>query len=159
MNGPTRKKLYESIVKRDGEQCAKCGRKPPEVQLIIEHKDNNPKNNSPENIRLYCRRCNYFKNPRRPLHQRVRSPRNDTYTTQLERNHKKEEDFRKHVTHEVNEHRQVPEKELIDGGAEKVGISPITAKRYLDKMCSKYGVFMRKTIGKTTVIQYKNELP
>ena len=65
MNGRTRKKLYMIIVKRDGEFCKFCGRSPPEVNLVIDHKDNDNSNNFLGNLQLTCRSCNYKKNPRR----------------------------------------------------------------------------------------------
>jgi len=71
LNSRQRKKWYEFLVKRDGEQCKKCGRKPPNQvkKLVIDRIDNKGKY-VPENIQLLCYRCNYLKNPRmkeRPL--------------------------------------------------------------------------------------------
>ena len=55
------------IAERDSECCKFCGRSPPEVKLVIDHKDNDNQNNYLDNLQLACRSCNYKKNPRRPL--------------------------------------------------------------------------------------------
>lgn len=47
---------------------------------------------------------------------------------------------------------------MINSGAEDIGISPVTAKRYLNKMCSSRGILQRIMRVKTTMIRYKGEL-
>ncbi len=79
--------------------------------------------------------------------------------TELEINRTKEPQFKKYVAHRINENDSVQEKDLIYSGAEHVGISPVTAKRYLDKMCSSTGILKRKQVGKKIIIDYKDELP
>ncbi len=71
MNGIMRKKLYRIIAERDGEYCKCCGKLPSEGQLVIDHRDNNEKNNDLANLQLLCRSCNYLKNPRRPVDECV----------------------------------------------------------------------------------------
>ena len=158
MNGPTRKKLYECVAKRDGEYCKGCGALPHERQLVLDHKDNNNANNDPTNHQLLCRRCNYLKNPRRPVDICECENEAQEHTSELDESRVKEPLFRKYVLHQLNEYGNVPEKELIDSGAEVVGISPVTAKRYLDKMCSLAGLLKRSRFVKTVVIGYKKDL-
>ena len=67
--------------------------------------------------------------------------------------------FRRLVYHELNERLQVPEKELLDSASESLDMSQVTAKRYMDGMCSNAGMLQRKTVGKTVAIQYKPEMP
>jgi len=158
MNGYTRRKLYQIVAKRDGEFCKGCQSLPTEKQLILDHIDNNNKNSEVNNLQLLCRACNYRKDPRRPVDVcECESEAPDQ--TELEVNRTREPQFRKFASHKINENRTVPEKDLIYSGAEHVGISPVTAKRYLDKMCSSTGILKRKQVGKTIVIDYKDELP
>jgi len=156
MNGLTRKKLYPLIAVRDGEYCRCCGALPSERQLVIDHRDNNDPSNDLSNLQILCRACNYLKNPRRPL-DNVSECLNDD-ETELQKSQRTEPFFRKFVMHELNELNEVPELELINSGSEDVGISPVTAKRYLNKMCSDRGILQRIKWLHTTFISYKNEL-
>lgn len=65
-NGRFRAKWYPILVKRDGERCAICGRRPPGVYLEIDHRDGDPRNNPIDgsNFQLLCRGDNRTKNPR-----------------------------------------------------------------------------------------------
>lgn len=65
MNARTRLKLYPQVVARDGEQCKKCGVKSTEKQLVLDHKNNDNRDNRLENLQLCCKSCNYKKNPRK----------------------------------------------------------------------------------------------
>lgn len=139
MNGQTRKRLYIDISKRDGEYCKCCGALGSERQLVVDHRDNNNYNNSLDNLQLLCRTCNYIKNPRRPFDLCVIT---DKSSTSLKISRSKEPEFRKYIYDKLDENggREkdvgLGKRTLINGGAETVGISPVTAKRYLDKMCS-----------------------
>ena len=158
MNGHTRAKMYQILAKRDGEYCQGCHALPSEKQLIVDHKDNNPKNNKYENLQLLCRACNYVKNPRgRPLDLCERKGGIEDQS-ELEVSRQKEPAFRKLINQQLNEQRQIPEKELIDSACEVVGISPVTGKRYLDKMCSSMGILKRTTSVKTVLVSFKDEL-
>ena len=131
MNGLTRQKLYPLIASRDGEYCRCCGVLSHERQLVIDHRDNNNSNNNLDNLQLLCRTCNYEKNPRRPLDNVSECLNEDE--TELQKSTRLEPLFRKFVFHEVNELKEVPELDLINSGAEDIRISPVTAKRYLNK--------------------------
>jgi len=157
MNGPTRKKTYLIIADRDGEYCRGCGALPTERPLVIDHRDNDNGNNSPDNFQLLCRPCNYRKNPRRPVDECV-SEEETHDQSEIEVSRLREPFFRKYAYHLVNEQKTVPEIDIINSGAEHVSISPVTAKRYLNKMCSSIGLLQRKHIGKSINIQYKDDL-
>ena len=157
MNGPTRKKIYQILVARDSEYCQGCGVLSSEKQLVIDHKDNNNNNNNLSNLQFLCRSCNYLKNPRRPVDECVSEYKSGAQT-EIQINQSKEHAFRQFVFHELNELNEVPEHDLVNAGAEDVGISPVTAKRYLDKMCSSRGICTRETGIKSTVIKYKSDL-
>ena len=158
LNGVTRKKLYSFIAKRDGEYCSCCGVLSHERQLVVDHKDNNNKNNDYENLQLLCRTCNYLKNPR-PENFGVSENIEINHESELETNRKKEPQFRKYVSHQINERNQVPWKDLMFSGAEIHSLSPATVERYLRKLTSPAGIFQTRLIGNTEVVEYKDELP
>jgi len=157
MNGITRKKIYSKLSSRDGEYCKGCGKLSSEGQLVIDHRDNNNRNNNSSNIQLLCRSCNYLKNPRRPVDLCVRN--SESLETEIQINRTKEPQFKRYVGQRVNEEGKVPEFDLINSGAEILDISPETTKRYLNKMCSSAGVYHKMVIGNTSVIKYKAEIP
>jgi hypothetical protein len=154
MNGETRKKLYQKIVKKDAEFCRGCGALPHERQLVIDHRDNDNSNNDLSNLQLLCRACNYQKNPRRPLEGVSESI---TKETELEKSKRTEPLFKAFVMHEINEseNNTVLEQDLINSGAEEIGFSPVTGKRYLNKMCSSKGILRRISLRKKKFVTYK----
>ena len=157
MNGSTRIKFYELIANRDGAYCRGCCALDKERQLVIDHKDNNNNNNDLTNLQFLCRSCNYLKNPRRPVDECV-SEYESGAQNEIQINQRKEPAFRRFVFHELNEYSEVTEHDLISAGAEDIGISTVTAKRYLDKMCSSRGLCKRITLVNTTLIRYKPNL-
>ena len=159
MNGRTRKKLYTQISEEDGEYCRMCGKLPWEGQLIVDHRDNNNSNNSRDNLQLLCRACNWLKNSKGPLDKCVNESESED-ETELQNSKKNEPLFRKYVYHRLYENgeKSIPEKELVNGGAEHIGNSPVTCQRYLNKMCSPEGVLRRWRPVKTVVVGYKPEL-
>lgn len=156
MNGKTRKKIYQFLVERDGEHCKFCGVSGKEKQLVVDHKDNNNNNNHPANHQLSCRRCNYLKNPRRPLDL---SERNAEDESELQKSTRLRPLVREFIFHEVNELNEVAVKELLDAGAEEFSCSQITINRILDAMCSSRGVLERIPRGRTYIIRYKTSPP
>ena len=158
MNGRTRKKLYDLLIKRDGPNCRCCGALESERQLIIDHRDNNNSNNNPDNLQLLCRSCNYLKNPRgseRPVDMCV-SHGWSRDLSEIEISRTKKPKFKKFVAKWVNEEREVPEEDLIYSGSESLDICPITDYRYLRPMCSRDGIYERvKKVGRF-VIRYKS---
>ncbi len=159
MNGPTRKKKYKHVAKRDGEHCRRCGALHTEKQLVLDHKDNNNNNNDVDNLQLLCRSCNYLKNPRRPLDLSESEFVSEMDLSEIEINRTKEPLFKKFVCHELNELGEVPENGLNYSASEDIGISPVTAKRYLNKMCSSRGILERVIRAKTVFVRYKKEIP
>ena len=54
----------------------------------------------------------------------------------------------------MDEHGKLEERDLINSGAQIIGISPVTAKRYLDKMCSRLeGNYIKFKIDTMTFIK------
>ena len=157
MNGPTRKYFYNILAQRDKEYCKSCGRSAKECQLVIDHKNNNNDDMFLENLQLLCRRCNYLKNPR-PVDS-VNECVNLDEQSEMSINRQKEPQFRKFVYHILNEDDDFSESEIINSGSEEVGISPVTAKRYVNKMCSFRGICERVSRINGIYIQYKKDIP
>jgi hypothetical protein len=157
MNGNVRKKMYVIISKRDGEHCNFCRKLSSEGQLVIDHKDNDNSNNSIENYQLLCRGCNYRKNPRRPVDICVSE--NVSEINEIQINRTKEPQFKKMLAQLINEYSIYPINDLKNSIAEKLDLSPVTVKRYLDKVCSSQGIYEITKSGKTLAVRYKKELP
>jgi len=158
-NGRDRKRDYENIKKRDGAYCRGCQALETERELVIHHKDNNNSNNNYSNQILLCRKCNYLVHPRlserEPLD--VCGGVSEPFDTpsEIKINREKEPLFRKYAEEEVKANVQVLEKELINSGAEKLGLSIRTTPRYLTKMCSALGILQRIKIKKEYYIIMK----
>jgi hypothetical protein len=144
MNGNQRKKLHYRLITRDGANCNNCYVSHTIRKPIIDHIDNNNRNNILENLQLLCRACNYRKNPRI-------SERDSSYTSNENKhtgsssiiiNQEKEQKFRNFVYQEMifGQKRNHSRKNIINGGAEIVGISPETANRYFKKLSSFTGL-------------------
>ncbi|CUR52820.1 Putative HNH endonuclease (fragment) [Nitrosotalea devaniterrae] len=76
--------------------------------------------------------------------------------SELQVSRNKEPIFRKFVYDKLNKVGYAVLEELVYSGAELAEISPVTAKRYLDKMCSSMGKCVSRTneFG-ITLIKYK----
>jgi len=143
------------IVESDDECCKFCGRSPPEVKLVIDHKDNNNMNNNLNNLQLVCRSCNYKKNPRRPLDMCVSKESGSRFDS-ISINQKKEPKFREYVYDELKETGRALWNDLIDAGAEYVGVSIETTRKYLTKMVSKTGKLEKtQTFNLGWAVKYK----
>ena len=119
-----------------------------ERELVIDHIDNNNSNDNSNNWQFLCRSCNYIKNPRfkerkEPLDVCVGVARPFDIPSEIKINREREPLFRKYVEEEVKANVQVLEQELINSGAEKLGLSPRTTDRYLKKMYSSIGKLQR----------------
>ena len=158
-NGRDRKRDYENIKKRDGAYCRGCQVLETERELIIHHKDNNNSNNNYSNQILLCRKCNYLVHPRlserEPLD--VCGGVSEPFDTpsEIKINREKEPLFRKYAEEEVKANGQILERELINSGAEKLGLSIRTTPKYLKKMCSALGILQRIKIKKEYYIIMK----
>lgn len=166
-SGRFRKKWYPKLVKRDGERCSICGRRPPEVYLEIDHKDGDSKNNPLDgsNYQLLCRHDNRKKNPRGKGRgsSKLRSDSIDTAaptSAEFRKNQIAEPLFR-HWLHEqmrTIKPARITLAEAINSGAEVAGCSTITIKRYLSKLCSEAGIYqlIYDDLAETKFIEFRN---
>jgi hypothetical protein len=139
MNKRTRDKLYPIITKRDGEYCKCCGKLPHEGRLVLDHRDNDNTNNTHTNLQILCYSCNCLKNPKgKPLDMCVKSEDESSLVI----NRKKEPKFIEYVKERIEKEDAVKLKDLINSGALKIDISPVTAKRYIEKHSSEGGELM-----------------
>jgi hypothetical protein len=144
MNGNQRKKLHYRLIGRDGPNCKRCDVSNTVLQLVIDHIDNNNRNNLLDNLQLLCRACNYRKNPR--ISERdssdVSNENKQTGSSSIIINKEKEQNFRDFVYEIIifGERRNHSKKKIVDSGAEVVDISTETAKRYFKKLSSLAGL-------------------
>ena len=147
MNSRMRKTAYPYLKNMFGPYCRGCQALESEIELVIDHIDNNNKNNNPSNWQFLCRSCNYIKNPRleerEPLDVCVSVSGPFDIPSEIKINRAKEPLFRTYAEEEVKANVQVLEQELINSGAEKLGLSPRTTDRYLKKMYSSIGKLQR----------------
>lgn len=149
--------VYRFLVARDGEKCKVCGAAG--VELLVDHVDKDPRNSDPGNLRLLCRSCNRLNARVTSTSVRAReSPTADTNadTDPTESAHRLidyqsgspemqaaglfEVRYRSWVEAKLClAKRPLLKRDLINGGAEEVGCSVATSRRYLDKMVSPEG--------------------
>lgn len=145
-NKDTRDREYPLIVQRQhGEFCMMCkiepwmlaemGRSP---TLCIDHINNNNSDNRLDNYQLLCKSCNTKKN-----HPSLAEPFQRTATPEMIKGKKDEADFRRWVAghYMENENIGLAFSYLVNSGAETVGNSPESCKRYLAKMTSQAGIY------------------
>lgn len=53
--------LRYKILDRDNFKCVKCGATAKDDLIEVDHKDNNPSNQDPNNLETLCHRCNFGK--------------------------------------------------------------------------------------------------
>ena len=160
MNSRQRLKAYSYLKTRFGAYCRGCQALESERELVIDHRDNNNFNNHSNNWQLLCRSCNYIKNPRlveRPLDVCGGGCDSLDRETEITINREKEPKFREYVELRVGEEKQVPQQDLINGGAEYCGCSIKTTARWLAKMTSSQGELRKKKVGNVTMIIIKEE--
>lgn len=157
MNGPKRKKIYEFLVRRDGERCFIGGEPGVSDTLIIDHWDNNSANNSRKNLHLLCRSMNGIKNPRRAgqasqklssecvrvseissgnLVENIR-----TYSAEFVRNSGSEPTFRHWLFANIVRLGKLALTDVINAGAEISHCSQLSIQRYVAKISSKVGLY------------------
>ena len=152
-------RLY--LVERDGPKCSQCGRDPgPEGRLDIDHRDGNPTNHTPSNLRLLCRSCNTINAVRRrqgigtlweregELGQGSVLPSTDptvllkskvNYSSgspEMQVNDEAETEFRNWAVALLIGKGEYPVEDLIADGAERTGASVNAIRNYLKKLCS-----------------------
>ncbi len=147
MNSRMNKIARAYLTKKFGAHCRWCQALESERKLEVDHIDNNNKNNNPSNWQFLCRSCNYIKNPRlkerEPLDVCVGVSKPFDIPSEIKINREREPLFRKYVEEEVKANGQMLERELINSGAEKLGLSIRTTPRYLVKMYSSAGTLQR----------------
>jgi len=173
---------YRFIAARDGEHCLICRRKPPGVQLQIDHADGNEQNWAPDNLHLLCQFDNLQLRGKPPReHRRLLSfysaknvcvrerergiESTDTskelvdYSTgsqEMKANSIYERRFRRWLLEEIARVGSIPKKEVINSGAEMAGCNPVTISRYLDKLTSAISVLKEaKDAFGNIIITYK----
>jgi len=164
MNSRLRISAYELCKDRDGEKCNICNEPGTPLTLIVDHLDNNDKNNPKDgsNWQLLCRRHNYIKNPRRKKSIRIhtslmRSDTRDQSTAEMQKNAQAEPMFRHWIVEQIrhSKDKRIRKDEAINGGAEYASCSPETIrKRYLPKMLSSVGmlfIYDDASVGETFI--------
>jgi|TARA_R110002033_G_scaffold5712_7_gene24066 hypothetical protein len=144
LNKRQRDNFYPIVMEQQkGEYCSRCGHTPEsllvwgfDALLIIDHKDNNSRNNKLENLQLLCRGCNRRKNPHRPKsYERAETP--EFATSKV-----KERLYRNWIKGKImTEPHHISVEDAINSGAEYCEISQITVRRYLQKLTSKEGLY------------------
>jgi hypothetical protein len=153
---------------------------------MLDHKDNNPSNNDASNLQILCRAHNTFKNPRGPgkrgvrmrhildslTRTRVRESEKDREIetilgdrtasplirhAEMKKNIECEPKFRTWVEGMIRRHGRMKAVVLAEGGAEEVGCSQQTTRRYLDKMCSIAGILRYDKTEEGTFVELKPE--
>ncbi len=157
-NVETRLIIYQFLVQRDGEVCARCCEKPTVTySLDIHHIDGDHFNHHPSNLVLLCRRCNNSvrlhewhplsasERERKEGHASTRIVRQavgyshpDSPVT-MQANFLFEVDARAWVLSQLAEKGFYPKLDAIAGMAELVGCSTLTSTRYLAKLTGPLG--------------------
>lgn len=148
MNSRTRKKLYPIISKRDGEICRICKIPATEKQLQIDHKNNDNSDNELENLQLLCKSCNYLKNPRKQSVDNLCvsvCEEERPLPPEMVENRRMEPRFRRWAYGKVIILGKIRYEDALNAGAEYIGASTETVKRYLRKMTSSEGLYDIRT--------------
>ncbi|MFC2022900.1 HNH endonuclease [Chloroflexota bacterium] len=158
---------YRYLTIRDGEHCIICRSRPPKARLEIDHIDGNITNNDPENLCLLCKKHNCQMRGKKPSeHKRiihryslhnVRERENSpampatrftkeildyqSGSVEMQANTMFELRYREWIINQVAKLHEVLKEDGIDAGAEFVGCSPVTTRRYLQKLTSSNGPF------------------
>jgi len=170
--------------KRDGVGCFynKNGH-PCAGDIVLHHVDNNPDNNDPRNWRLACTGHNHRLNPRgsgkrgirvkAQIDNRHKKPsirererereklevRPRVQSAEFEKNKVCEPAFRHWIIKTIKKFGSITLDDAVDGGAEYVGCSQQTIRRYLRKMCSNEGILEidDKNPQKVVLIRFKEK--
>lgn len=168
-NKRNRDKIYNWTASRDGEYCWICGIEGDRNSLVVDHWDGDNSNNDPENWRLLCQSCNIRKNPRgraRFGSSRRTFEQATINSEELRINRRAEPAYNRWVwfllcDHKKKEVRSIPYTRAISGGAQVVKVSPMTTRRYLDKLISDDGPLKEFTddLGVRTVTIKHEKIP
>ena len=171
LNSRQRKKWYEFLVKRDGEQCKKCGRTPPNQvkKLIIDRIDNQGDYSDLSKLQLLCYRCNYLKNPRikerKPLDKGEGGEEDEDvlvekidleYVSSLDVSRRQKPLLQPYVDRRLDESpKGVDYSDLVACIALKLDIVTRTAEKWLIPYCSSEGPYEIFKDGKTRFVRRK----
>jgi len=149
----TRHWIYRFLVLRDGDFCQECHALPRGIySLDIDHKDGNPRNDDPPNLRLLCHRCNVAIENKSRARSKCPGERENPNTrvvknaisynqgsAEMQANYLFEIDYRTWILDFVSSYGWISKKEATNAGAEVVGCNPTTALKYLSKLTSLAG--------------------
>lgn len=144
-NADQRRELFDRLKVRDGARCNICKRYGSRDSLVIDHIDNNPGNNDLSNLQLLYRRHNYLKDPRgkHPVivldGRELSLPR--PASAEYLKSVRSEPLFCHWLDKLLRSEDRILYDDAINGGAQIAGCSPVTARRYLDKLVSCAGPY------------------
>lgn len=163
LNSRELKAIKDFLISRDGANCKICGKEPSKVKLIIDHIDNDFRNNIPENLQLTCQSCNIKKNPPYKLKGDVDNfslsqslSLSDIETTcqnltsvplvtlenyPIWKNIKSEPKFQSWLQREMTKKLTMDVKQVINDGANIAQCSSKTTASYLDKLVYETGPY------------------
>ena len=146
MNSKQRQFWYQQVlIKQGDEYCVMCCKTIPQLvedgqspKLCLDHKDNNNNHNEIDNLQFLCKSCNTKKN-----HPETTIPFSRSATPEMSSGKRFESDFRRWVSGQYmeNENLGLEYDYLKNTGAEVIGCSQETIKRYLGKMTSSEGIY------------------
>jgi len=159
---------YRFLCLRDGERCIICRvRQRPKTKLEIDHIDGDITNSDPDNLCLLCKKHNCeMRGKKSAEHKRIihgyrlQNEREreigsaipatqftkeivdyQSGSTEMQANSLFETKFREWIIGKVVAMGEFLKGDAVYSGAEEVGCSPLTTKRYVQKLTSSSGVF------------------
>lgn len=181
--------LYRFIAARDGEYCLdpSCHKRPPKVRLEIDHADNDPSNWDPDNLHLLCQRHN-LKMRQMTTREHIRLIKaycdfnvcvcvrekglKDTPeireiidfrcgSTEMQANSHYEPVYRDFIFRVLNAQGEAEKKDLNNSASHYCGCSPVTGRRYLEKLTSSIGPLKeaKDGIGNVIVVYREKRAP
>jgi hypothetical protein len=166
MNSKQRAQFYPIIAARDGEECIACKNPGTKKTLIIDHWDDDNGNNAISNLHFLCRRCNARKSLSKKrtvtqgdhstLKEKEREEERENTRMQIfKKSQACEPKFRSYLFGEVVAAGRTLMREVLDSGAEYVGCSQQTIRRYLMKLTSRNGMYELVSVDDAVYVQFK----
>lgn len=168
-----RRIIYSFLAARDGEYCLMCGPEKQHKKLDIDHMDGDRNNWSPSNLHLLCRKHNlklrsvsakqhaatiraYSAKNERERERKYSFPGTKMIrdlvdyrqgSPEMQANSYYELEYRNWVLEELTRLGTMRLEDAVYGGAEVVGCSPVTTRRYLKKLTSVIGILQEGKDG------------